>query len=118
MSVLGMCAEVPLKNKSTQKTMYYLESVHSAKEEVRRRKEQRGTIRTMLNQHIKARFGIEDYSSFVRNGLAEAIVGTEPVIDETKSYGVLARQIPGLCSEDVACYLLARRLGLVPMAIA
>ncbi len=98
--------------------MYYLTSVVQVKEELRRRRRQQRTIRTMLDQHVEQTFGIANYSQFVREGIGSGMVGSTPTIDDEKSYGVLARQIPGMCSEDVACYLLSRRLGLVPSVLA
>ncbi len=98
--------------------MYYLTSVAKVKEELLRRKKQQGLIRSLLDQHIESRFGIADYSRSMRTEIAKTIIGSPALIDDNRSHGMLARQVPGVCSEDVACYLLAQKLGVVPCSFA
>jgi len=96
----------------------YITSISQAKEEIRKRKESAGMVRSVLNEHIKSRFGISDFTKIVSSYVSSSTIGTPMVVNDTNTYGVLARQIPGACVEDIACYLLSRRIGLIPCALA
>lgn len=98
--------------------MYYLDSVSQAKEEIRKRKEKQGLIQQVLDRHIKAVFGIENFSTIVSSGIFSSIKDPYSEINQEASYGILARQVPGTCTEDIACYLISLRLGLVPFTLA
>ena len=45
--------------------MYYFESTTQIKEELRRRRRERGAIRSVLNQHIEKTYGIQGFSDLV-----------------------------------------------------
>ncbi|GEM_PF-3260237 len=98
--------------------MYYLTSVQQVIEELRSRRKNRHVIQSMLDQNIESLFGIPNYSRFIREEIARSIHGQNAGIDGEKTYGFLARQIPGTCSEDIACNLLSRKLGIVPCSFA
>lgn len=98
--------------------MYYLNSVSQAKEEIRRRKKDRVLVQSILDGHIERQFGIRNFSQLISNQVSASAVGTAMPINCETTYGVLARQVPGLSVEDIACYMLSRRLGLTPCALA
>ena len=106
--------------------MYYFESTTQIKEELRRRRRERGTIRSVLNQHIEKTYGIQGFSNLVSSSiLANGTIhngncdttASELDTDEV-SYGVLARQVPGLTAEDIACHLVSLQLGITPFPFA
>lgn len=96
----------------------YLNSVSLAKEAIQKRKERQCLVQRSLDGHIKEKFGISSFSSLVRSHISRSMVGSPEEPDPLASYGVLARQVPGACVEDIACYLLSRRLGLAPLSLA
>lgn len=92
----------------------YLTSILQFKEAIKLRRKNRAAIRFAVNEFIKRRYGISDFCQFSMSSFAETIVGQPKQIDENQTYGVLARQIPGVCAEDIAFHLLTQRLGIVP----
>lgn len=104
--------------------MYYLTSVPEIKEAVKQRRKKRSIVQAMVNKHIEDKFGIVDFSELVAQQIfasrsAFGSITSPPYgFDQDASYGVLARQIPSLSAEDIACYLLAHRLDLAPFALA
>jgi hypothetical protein len=98
--------------------MYYLTSVSAIKEEVRKRWKSRNLIRALLDEHIKEDFGINDFSGLFTSGILRSVTDPFTASQPETVYGVLARQVPGVCIEDVACYMLSLRLGLQPLTLA
>ncbi len=98
--------------------MYYYTELTKIIQAIRKRKKERNYIRSRLDAYIEKTYGIPYFSQFIRTQFARSIIGAPQEIDEDKTYGVLARQIPGASVEDIAGYLLARRLGLMPCSPA
>lgn len=98
--------------------MYYYDSVSTIKEELRRRNEKRGMINLVVDEYIEGKFGIKKFSSSIASSVLGSITNARMPLDPNASYGVLARQVPGACIEDLACYMLSLRLGLQPFSLA
>lgn len=98
---------------------HYLTSLGEIACVVRDRKKRRTAIRKEVDGFIYQRYGIRDFSSKLRLGIFKPLgIDPDEVDRRNESFGVLARQIPGICAEDVACHCLAQRANLTPLALA
>lgn len=79
--------------------------------EVRHRRQCQGQIRQLVERFVHDRFGILGYYSLVEQYIIAHLGGQGP-------YGVLARQIPSVSTEDVAMFLFCRKVGLAPLALS
>lgn len=98
--------------------MYYLTSITQVKEAVRKRRKDRDIVRKIMNLNIEKQFGISNFDQVVLSKVSESALGGIINPENDCAYGVLARQIPGICSEDLACYFLSLKLGLAPCSLA
>lgn len=97
----------------------YLHSLNQINPSLKERRNRKEAIRRAVDAHIRNCYGITDFSQKLRKGILEPL-GIDPVEADKqgKSFGMLARQIPSICAEDVACHCLAQRIGLTPLSMA
>lgn len=76
-------------------------------EELKRRKVLKGEIQNKLDNWIKIKYGIENFSRKFSTYFS--------VSAETQTVAVLARQIASVSTEDVACFIGTRLLGMKPV---
>jgi hypothetical protein len=76
------------------------------------RRTESSTIRDSRDAWIRREYGIEDFTSIIRKHLG--FIDSQP----ERTFGLLARQLPGICMEDVASTLVSDFLGLEPIAIS
>lgn len=92
---------------------YYLNRTGSIPLQLQERRRISGQVRSAVDSFIDRTYGIEDFTALVRSSLPGPI---QTVIAEGGSVGVLARQMPGICAEDMAMFILCKKLGLAPFA--
>ncbi len=94
---------------------YYINRVGSFNEVLKRRRQDKGLIRSYVDDFVDKYYGIAGFSDLVQSHLPLPV---QEAITRCQSVGVLARQVPGICAEDVAMYLLCSKLGLLPLALS
>jgi hypothetical protein len=97
----------------------YITSLDEISSVLKKRKDAKTAIRARTDEAIYAQYGIRDFSATLRRGILEPL-GIDPQEADQKgqSFGMLARQIPGICAEDIACHCLAQRAQLRPLSMA
>ena len=104
-----------LQKNNPMSASYYINRVNCFNEVLKSRLEKRVIARLAVDDFIKRRYGIECFTHLVHTHLP---LLAQNAISLGQSVGVLARQVPGICAEDVAMYLLCRKLGLLPLALS
>jgi len=94
---------------------YYINRVGNFHSVLKSRYQQKDLVRSYVDTFIEKRYGIPGFSDLVLSSLP---LPAQEAIARGQSVGVLARQVPGICAEDVAMYLLCRKLGLLPLALS
>jgi hypothetical protein len=93
---------------------YYVTTIAEAKKLAADRRSRRKQLRPSIDRFIADRYGISNFSSIVFDPVMKALGH----MDENATFGVLARQVPGAATEDVACHMLAHRMGFTPLPMA
>ncbi len=94
---------------------YYINRVGLFNDTLNRRRDKRVFVRQEVDAFVEKRYGIACFTHLIHTHLP---LMAQDAIGRGQSVGVLARQIPGICAEDVAMYLLCRKLGLLPLALS
>ncbi|TAK57586.1 hypothetical protein EPO17_01555 [Patescibacteria group bacterium] len=97
-------------------TSCYVNYVGHLPEVLKRRRSDKYSVRLSVDAFIDKKYGISDFTALVHSHLPTSV--QEAIASNVESVGVLARQVPGICAEDVAMYLLCRKLGLFPLALS
>lgn len=85
----------------------YIETASELAQRIRERRTQKDFIRALVNGWVKREYGIPDYYGILDTYFRDTTADGRP-------HAVLLRQIPSISLEDVAFYLVAQKLGLVP----
>lgn len=99
---------------NTKHMSYYVTTIAEAKKAAADRKSKRHQLRPMIDQFIANRYGVKNFSAMV----FDPVVHTTGCTNEDTTFGVLARQVPGVATEDVACHMLAHQMGFTPLPLA
>lgn len=94
---------------------YYISSVGDFNETLKLRFEKRVWARQAVDDFIEKQYGITCFTHLVHTHLP---LPAQAAICSGQTVGLLARQVPGICVEDVAMYMLCRKLGLFPLALS
>ncbi|MCX6715456.1 MAG: hypothetical protein NT077_00365 [Candidatus Taylorbacteria bacterium] len=94
---------------------YYLNRTGSIPMVLQRRRAMSSQVRSQVNSFVESKYGIEDFTALVHSYLPAK---AQQAIAEGQSVGLLARQVPGICAEDMGMYLLSKKLGLFPLALS
>lgn len=89
----------------------YIKTKKELKEALAERKSIEIEIRKKIDCWAENRYGI--------SGLSEIKDKHMPFLkDNSKPYGFLARQIPSVCTEDLACFIGSKKIGLESVAMS
>lgn len=97
------------------KTPHYVSLVGEFNKTLNCRRDKRVLARQAVDAFIEKQYGIACFTHLVHTHLP---LSAQAAMCRGQTIGLLARQVPGICAEDVAMYILCRKLGLFPLALS